>query len=179
MAGEIEQGIRLDDGHALGAVGDFDDLVPRPDFALLKHAKIEPWPAMGDEQSSHARFIHPDADAVARNPRLCYLEQGIPDPVAVADAHLIVGQAFDGEILAELAVSEVTTAELALPIVVGLDLIDHHRPVLTPVPRQIPLAVTVDVESPDHAPAGDRLLPYPGMDSPSAPRNVSWKTYID
>jgi hypothetical protein len=49
---------------------------------------------------------------------LSHLEQRASDTVTVADAHLVVGQAVDSEILAKLSVSEIGSAELALPVAV-------------------------------------------------------------
>ena len=63
----------------------------------------------------------PDADAVARHARLRYLEYCAPDSVAVSNAHLVIGQAFDGEVLAELAANEVIPPELSLPVAIGID----------------------------------------------------------
>ena len=68
------------------------------------------------------------------------------DPVAVADADLVVAQPLDGEVLAELPVDEVVSSELALPVAVGLDLVDEDRSLLAAVPGEIALAVAVDVE---------------------------------
>ena len=41
------------------------------------------------------------------------------DPVTIANAHLLVGQAVDGEVLPELPIREIVSTELALPIVIG------------------------------------------------------------
>ena len=54
--------------------------------------------------------------------------------VAIANAHLLVGQAVDGEVLSELPVGEIVSTELPLPIVIGVRLIDEDRPVLAAVP---------------------------------------------
>ena len=83
-----------------------DDLLARLDLALFDHAEVETGPAVGDEQGRHPGLVHPDADAVARHTRLRHLEQRAPDSVAVPDAHLVIGQAVDGEVLAELAESK-------------------------------------------------------------------------
>ena len=88
---------------------------------------------------------------VAGDARLRHFEQGAADPVAVADAHLLVRQAVDGEILPELPIGEVVSTELALPIAIGVDLIDEDGPVLAAVPGQVSLPVAVDVEPPHHA----------------------------
>src|SRR5262249_56740166 len=97
---------------------------------------------VGDQQSWHRGQVEPDSDAVAGDARLGDLEQRAADAVAVADADLVVGKALDGEVLAELPVAEVVAPELALPVAVGLDLVDEHRPVLAarsqPVCRRLP-----------------------------------------
>jgi hypothetical protein len=50
--------------------GDFHDVITRPNFSFLQHAKVESWPVMFYEQGWHPRFVHPNADAVARYARL-------------------------------------------------------------------------------------------------------------
>jgi hypothetical protein len=81
-----------------------------------------------------------------------------PDPVAITNAHLIVGQAVDCEVLAELPKGEVASVELILPIMIRGDLIDKDGPVLAAVPRQITLTIAVDVEPPHHTPAFHRAF---------------------
>ena len=58
----------------------------------------------------------------------------------------MVGQAVDGEVLSELSIGEIVSTKPALPIVIGVYLIDEHGPVLAAVPSQVPLPVAVDVE---------------------------------
>jgi hypothetical protein len=48
------------------------------------------------------RLVHADADPIAGNARLRHLKHGGPDPIAITDAHLVVGQPVDGRILPEL-----------------------------------------------------------------------------
>ena len=115
----------------------------------------------------------PDADPVARHARLGDLEQRLADPVAVADADLVVGEALDREVLAELAVGEVVAPELALPVAVGVDLVDEHRAVLAAVRAPVGLVVAVDVDPPHHPRPVDRLLPDRGADGLALPRDLS------
>src|ERR1700753_3883705 len=105
----------------------------------------------------------PTPAPVAGDPRLGDLELRLADPVAVPDADLVVGQAVHGEVLAELAEGEVVPLQIALPVVVGLDLVDEHRAHLTAVPAPVPLAVTIDVQPPDHPRPRYRPLPDPGV----------------
>jgi hypothetical protein len=53
-------------------------------------------------------------------------------------------------VLTELAIAEVASAELALPITIGVDLVNENGPVLAAVPDQISLTITVDIEPPHH-----------------------------
>ena len=115
VAGEVEQRVDLGDGHPLRARGELRDLVARLHLALLEHAEVEAGPAVGDEQGRDARVVHAEPDAVARDPRLGDLEDGAADPVAVADADLVVVQPLDGEVLAELPVDEVVAARARAP----------------------------------------------------------------
>ena len=90
---------------ASGPVAIFDHVVARADVALLEHAEVEAGTAVGHEERSHARLVHPDPDPVTRDPRLGDLEERRPDAVPVADADLVVAEPLDREVLAELAVA--------------------------------------------------------------------------
>jgi hypothetical protein len=61
----------------------------------------------------------------------------------VADAHGIVGQSFHREVLAELSVDEVDPRQLLLPIAIRFDLVDEDGALLTAVPGQVALTVSV------------------------------------
>ena len=146
VPGEVEERVDLGDRHLLRAGGELDDLVSGLHLALLEHAEVEAGAAVGDEQGGNARVVHADPDAVAGDARLGDLEDGGADPVAVADADLVVAQSLDGEVLAELPVDEVVSSELAFPVPVGVDLVDEHGALLAAVPAEIALTVAVDVE---------------------------------
>jgi hypothetical protein len=62
---------------------------------------------------------------------------------------------------------------------IGVFLIDEDGPVLAAMPGQIPLAVTIDIESPYHAPAFNRRLPDGGVDGLPSPRDVTRETHVD
>src|SRR4051812_4047114 len=106
---------------------------------------------MRDEQRRNAGVIHSDPHAVTGDPGLADLEERASDLIAVTDAHLVVGESFDGEVLGELPVHEVASAKLALPIPVRLDLVDEHRTHLASMPGEIALSVAFDVELADSA----------------------------
>ena len=92
MPGEIEQRVDLGDRHLFGAGGELDDLVSRLYLALFEHAEVEARAVVGDEQSGNPRVVHADPDAVTGDAGLRYLEDGVADLVAVADADLVVGR---------------------------------------------------------------------------------------
>ncbi len=104
MPGQVQQRVDLRDRHRFGPRGHLHDLIPGLDGTLAQHPEVEPGPVMRDQQRRDLRVVHPDADPVAGDSRLGHLEQRLPDPVPVADAHPVIAQAVDGEVLPELAV---------------------------------------------------------------------------
>src|SRR5712671_1991142 len=179
MTWHVQQRIDLRDGHAPRVRRNLHDLVAGLDLSLLKDAKIEAGSAVRDEQCGHLRLVHADADPVTCDARLRHFKQGAPDPIAIADAHLLVGQPFDGEILPELPIAEAASAKMALPIAIGLNLVDKDGPMRAAVPHQVPLAITVDVEPLHHPPALNGRLPNGGVDGLSLPRDIAWQTHVD
>jgi hypothetical protein len=111
------------------------------------------------QQRGHARLFEPDPDLEASHARLRDLEQRGADAEAVADADLVVGQAGDGEVLAEAAADVQLAPQLLLPVAIGLGLLDEHRAVLAAVADPVRLVVAVDVEPVDVPPISDRLRP--------------------
>ena len=91
VTGLVQKRIHLGDGHALRAAHDPHDLVTGRDLSLFEDTKIETGPAVRDEQCSHLRLVHADADPVTGDARLRHLEQRAADTVTIADAHLVVG----------------------------------------------------------------------------------------
>ena len=83
---------------------------------------------------------------------------GAADPVAVADADLVVGHPLDGEVLAELAGDEVVAAEHLRPVLVGRPVVDVDGAMLAAVADQVGLAVAVDVQAAHAPPARHRRL---------------------
>src|SRR5258707_398730 len=103
MIGRIEERVDLCDGHSLLPLSHLHDFVAGADLAFLQHAEVESWSSARCQQCRHPGLIHPNADAIAGNARLCDLEQRAADLITVADAHGFVGQSFDREVLAELS----------------------------------------------------------------------------
>src|SRR5215469_1018336 len=178
MPWHVQEGIDLGDGHGLWPGGYLDDLITSLDSALLQHAEVEPRSAMGNQHGRDARVFHADTDPVARDPGLGYLEDCLADAVPVADAYLIVCEALDGEVLAELAVDEVVAPELVLPVAVRLDLVDEYRPLLAAVSGQIALAIAVDIQPPHQPRPVDRPLPHRRMHNPAIPGQVLRHAYV-
>jgi hypothetical protein len=56
-------------------------------------------------------------------------------------------------------------AELALPIAIGVDLINENGPMLAAVPEQVSLPIAIDIEPADHTRALDWFFPNGGVDS--------------
>jgi hypothetical protein len=113
---------------------------------------------VGDQQRRNARIVHAKADAVAGDARLGDLEEGAADPVAVADADLVVAQPLHCEVLPELPIDEIASSQLVLPVAIRVDLINEDGALLTAVPAEITLAVALHVEPADATRAADRIL---------------------
>src|SRR5262249_52944061 len=96
----------------------------------------------------------------------------------VADAHGIVGQSFDREVLAKLSMDEVGPLQLLLPIAIRFDLVDEDGALLTPVPGQVALTVSVEIQPADPTPATHRSLPDPGVYGATLPLDVARKCNV-
>ena len=150
VAGQVEQRVGVGHAQRAGTGPGLDDLVAGLDVPLADHAHVEAGPVVADQQRGQVGLAEAQPDPVAGDPGLGDLELRLADPVPVPDAHLVVGQAVDGEVLPELAVHEVVAPEVLLPVLVGLDLVDQYGPLLAAVSVQVALAVPVDVEPADH-----------------------------
>jgi len=109
---------------------------------------------------------------------LRYFKKRSPDSVAAADTHCIVCQSLNREIFAELPEGKIVAAQLTFPIPVGIDLVDQNRSVLAAMPGEVALAVTVNIQPPNQAPALDWFLPDTRMHGLAVPRNVTRKSDI-
>src|SRR5690349_14298006 len=179
VTGQVQQGIDLSQCHSFRTVGNVNNLVARLNFPFVEHAKIKSRLSARGQQSWHLGLVHPHPHAIAGDTRLGYLEYSLPDPVPVADEHLVVRHTFNSEVLAELSVSEIASIQSIPPISIRLDLVDEDRALLASVTLQISLSVAVDVESSDHAPALNRLLPDRRMHRLPAPYDVAWQADVN
>src|SRR6266542_5652855 len=173
MTRRIEERVDLCDGHSLLRLSHLHDFVAGAHRAFLLDAEIEPRPSAGSQQCRHPGFVHSNADAIAGNARLSDLEQRAADLITVADAHGIVGQSFDREVLAELTVDEVGPLQLLLPVAIRFDLVDENGALLTPMPRQVALTVSVQIQPGDPTAATHRILPDRGAHRAPLPRDVA------
>src|ERR1700726_3097549 len=107
MSWQIQEGVNLGHADSLWTVSNFYNVIACTNFSLLQHAKVKPWSAMCYEKRRHTRFIHADADAVARHARLRYFKYRITNTVSIADAHLAISKSLNGEVFSELPVDEV------------------------------------------------------------------------
>ena len=93
--------------------------------------------------------------------------------------NLVVGQAVDGQVLTELAIGQVVAPEVLAPVLVGLDLVDEHGPLLATVALRVTLTVAVDVKTAHHLRPGNRLLPDARVNGLAMPRDVLGHPHID
>ena len=172
VSGKVEQRVGLGDGQLLRARRELDDLVSRLHLTFLEDSEVEAGATVRDEERGNARVVHADPDAVARDPRLGDFEGCRPDLVVVTDADLVVAEAVDREVLAELAVDQVVAPELSLPVSIGIDLVDEDGPLLAPVAGSVALSVALDIEGAHVAGAVDGVFEHPGEDGPAPPAHV-------
>jgi predicted RNase H-like nuclease len=153
MSWQIQEGVNLGHADSLWTISNFCNVVARTNFSFLQHAKVEPWSVMRNEQGCHPRFIHANADAVARHAWLRYFKFSTTDAVSIADAHLVIRKSLDGEVFTELTESKIVTAKEVFPVMVRVHLIDEYGAVLPSVARQVGLRITLNIEFAHHSPS--------------------------
>src|SRR5262249_18490708 len=100
------------------------------------------------------------------------------DLITVADADGIIRQSLDCEVLAELPMDEVGALQFLQPIAIRFELVDEDGALFSPVPTQIALPVTVQVQPADPAAANHWILPDRGVHSAAPPLDVAWKADV-
>jgi hypothetical protein len=153
MSWQIQEGVNLGHGDSLWTVSNFCNVIAGTNFSLLQHAKVKPWSSMCHEKRCHPRFIHADADAVARYARLCHFKYRVTDAVSIANADLVIRKSLNGEVFSELPESKIVAAQKALPVMVRIHLVDEYGAVLPSVTRQIGLRIALNIESAHHSPS--------------------------
>src|SRR5579863_4512230 len=159
MSRQIQQGVGVGHTDSLRTVSNLYNVVACTNFSFLQHAKVESWSVMFYEQGWHTRLVHADADAVAGHAWLRYLKFSTTDAVAIADADLVIGKPLDGEVFSELAESKIVAAQKALPVMVGINLVDEYGAVLPAMTFEIGLGIAIDIESAHHSPPRDWRFP--------------------
>src|SRR6516164_8065470 len=163
MIGRIEKRVDLCDSYSFLRLPHLHDFVTGAYFAFLQDAEVESRPSPGRQQRRHPGLVHPNADAIASYARLSDFENGGADSITVADTNLIIGQSFNREVLTELTVDEVGSLQLFLPIAIRFDLVYEDGALLAPVPGQVALTVSLQVQPAGPAAAPHRILPDSGM----------------
>jgi hypothetical protein len=152
MPWQIQEGVNLGHTDSLWTVSNLYNVIACTNFSFQQHAKVESWSVMFYEQGCHPRFIHANADAVARHAWLRYFKFSATDAVSIADADFVIRKSLDGEIFSELAESKIVAAQKALPVMVRIHLVDEYSAVLPTVTRQIGLRIALNIESAHHSP---------------------------
>src|SRR5208337_1958277 len=178
MSRQIQESVNLGHTESLWTISNLYNIVARPNFSFLQHAKVESWSVMCNEQGCHPRFIHANANAVARYAGLCYFKCRITNAVAIANADLVIRKSLNSEVFSELAEDEVTTCENALPVVIGVHLINKNGALLPTMTGEIGLGVANKVELAHPLSSLNWTFPDRGTDSLTVPCHVAWKTDI-
>ena len=178
MSRQIQEGINIGHADSLRAVSNLYNVVARPNFSFLQHAKVESRSVMRYEQGWHPRFIHANANAIARYTRLCHFKYRIANAVAIANADLVIRKSLNSEVFSELAEDEVFTSEKPLPVLIGVHLINKNGALLPTMTGEIGLAVANNIELAHHFSSLNRTFPDRSTDSLTVPCHVAWKTDI-
>ncbi|MGA8194274.1 MAG: hypothetical protein WB902_12975, partial [Acetobacteraceae bacterium] len=122
---------------------------------------------MRDQQRRYLRMLQPDTDPVAGVARLTDLDDGAADPKSIADTDLVIGEALDCEVLAEIPGHEIRPSKIARPVAVGIELVDHKRTLLAAMAAEVALAVAIEIQPAGENPSRHRRLPDRRPDSPA------------
>src|SRR5579875_159359 len=178
MSWQIQEGVNFGHADSLWTVTNFYNVVARPNFSFLQHAKVESWSVMRYEQRCHARFIHANADAVARYARLCRFKYRVTNAVSIADADLVIRKSLNSEVFSELAEDKVITSKKAFPVMIGLHLINKNGALLPTMTAEIALRIANHIELAHDLPPLNWTFPDRGTDGLTIPCHVTWKTDI-
>jgi hypothetical protein len=159
MSWQIQKVVDVGHADSLWTVSNLYNLIACTNLSLLQHAKVESRPVMCYEQGCHPRFIHANADAVARYARLRDFKFSITDAVSIADAHLVIRKSLDGKVFSELAERKIVAAQKALPVMVRIHLVDEYGALLPTMTSDIALRIALNIESAHHSAPIDRRFP--------------------
>ena len=68
--------------------------------------------------------------------------------------------------------------QLILPVAIRFDLIGEDGALLAPVPGQVALTVSFEIQPGNAAAASHGILPYPGAHRATLPLDVAWKSDV-
>src|ERR1700733_10445069 len=179
VVGKIQQRVNFSDRDPLRPIGNLEDFVPGANLPFLDHAEIEPWPSVRNHQGWHLRIVHSNPEPIACDARRCHFKDRAADFVSVSNAHLVVRQTVDSEILSKLSVLEIVPAEFVLPIPIGFELIDHHGALFAAVSLEVRLAIAVKTQPPGEDAMGYGALPDRCTDLLALPLNLLRQTDVD
>ena len=128
------------------------------DQPLLQHPQVPAVAAVRLDPGEQVGAPPPVGDLVAGPARLADLDRGLPHPVDVPDADRELVLAADREVLAEAAGADLLDVQLRAPERVVLGRVGEHRHVRPAVAAPVGLPVSIQVQAPEQAPAGHRLL---------------------
>jgi hypothetical protein len=175
---QIQERVNVGHTDSPWTVSNFYNVIAGTNFTLLQHAKVESWSVMFYKQRWHTRFIHANADTVARHAGLRNFKFSATDAVSIADAHFVVRKSIDGEVFSELAISKIRASQKSLPVMVRVHLVDKYCALLPAVTGEIGLCIAIDIELPYHSPSRNRRFPYRGSDGFAVPYHVARKADI-
>jgi hypothetical protein len=154
------------------------DRVAGTDVALAHDAEVGAHASLVLKALRESEVVHANAELEAGKSRLCDLEDRRADLPVLADDRLPEVDAFDGEILAELARRR-HHAVVVPPCVVVLARVGVDGLVRSAVHLAIGLVVAVEVDAADRDAAIDRVLPDRRRDDLSSPEHLADRTDVD
>ena len=101
------------------------DLVSRGHPARLQNSEVVPDSATFVEDSLES-FPDPRVELATRCPRVSDLQERFPESEHIADAHITLGEAGNGEVLSELTGRKLFAPEILLPVRVVLVRIEMY-----------------------------------------------------
>jgi hypothetical protein len=124
-------------------------------------------------------MVQAQAQSVTGDAGLGHFKDAAADPKPVSDTDFGVSQPVDGEVLSKLAVHEIRSLKIFLPVTIGVELIDHQCALLTAGTRKIALCISNEVQPSREDSPRYRPLPDRGSDSLSLPFHIAWQAHID
>src|SRR5262249_50693416 len=102
----------------------------------------------------------------------------ITNAVSITDADLVISKSFNSEVFSELAETKIIAAEKALPIAIGVHLVNEHGALLPAVTGGIRLRVAINIELTRTSTPLNGKLPDRCSHSLAIPRYFTRKTDI-